>query len=396
MSDNLEFNIELDLRPNGPHQKFNSTEKFQKWLDQEIEFWNWSESLRSKDGTAHQKLNGYLSKLNNLKGIFQNLKSVPPAQFINQMAQLQNELAEYYRKIALIHSSDPRAKFIKSLSDKDPVFAAYILNYFVERRVDRIEVNIGSFEGACAALLFKWGVNGREKGESEALEELRRTWQDNLKVSKENLSAQSEQMQKIVLDTEEKKENQHHRFDELLNKLNWSSDDLIAKTKKKFEEIEKLFQEKLALHSAISYWETKGKSHSRGAIGFAIGVFSTFLVVGVLLFISVKEVVGNETIQTVQLWKLSLLFLIATIGIWSLRIMIRLLLSNVHLGDDAKERRTMLLTYLALLKEGELPEGQVRHLILQALFRPSSTGVVRDDAVPPFMAEWLKRTTGAD
>ncbi|MCP4539940.1 MAG: hypothetical protein GY832_22600 [Chloroflexi bacterium] len=98
----------------------------------------------------------------------------------------------------------------------------------------------------------------------------------------------------------------------------------------------------------------------------------------------------------VEIWKLGLVAIIATIGVWAIRVLVRLLMSNIHLHDDAAERRTMLLTYLALLREGELPEGDVRQLILQALFRPSSTGIVKDDAAPPFMAQWLKLTTGID
>ena len=54
----------------------------------------------------------------------------------------------------------------------------------------------------------------------------------------------------------------------------------------------------------------------------------------------------------------------------------------------------MLQTYLALLREGGKLDGNTHTLILQALFRPSSTGIVRDDASPPFMAQWLKMTTG--
>ena len=55
----------------------------------------------------------------------------------------------------------------------------------------------------------------------------------------------------------------------------------------------------------------------------------------------------------------------------------------------------MMQTYLALIKEGKLEDNH-RNLILQALFRPASTGIVKDDAAPPFMTEWLKRTTGTD
>lgn len=42
----------------------------------------------------------------------------------------------------------------------------------------------------------------------------------------------------------------------------------------------------------------------------------------------------------------------------------------------------MLLTYLALQQENKLPQGDSVNLILQALFRPISMGIIKDDAVP--------------
>lgn len=403
MAEISQFNIELDLKPNAPHEKFSSADKFQKWLEKESTFWNWStEELRQRDSQAFQRLHGFLSKLNHIKDLFNGLQRYSPGtpQYTNQVTQLQNQVLDYYKKGALIHSGDARAKFLKSVAEKDPIHATYILDYFVERKWDRIINNnnnyVHAFEGACAALLFQWNVKGKMEGETTALEELRKDWQEHLKASKDTLATEHEKIQK-TLETDNLNAIHHNeRFEELITKTTTSADELIAKTQKRFEDIEKWYEEKLALRSAISYWEAKGKSHSKGAVGFAFAVIGTFGLASFLIFLSIKEVVGNATIQTVPLWKLSMLFLIAIMGVWSLRVMIRLLLSNIHLADDAKERRTMLLTYLALLKEGDLPEGEVRHLILQALFRPSSTGIVRDDAAPPFMAEWLKRTTGTD
>jgi hypothetical protein len=52
------------------------------------------------------------------------------------------------------------------------------------------------------------------------------------------------------------------------------------------------------------------------------------------------------------------------------RILVRLLLSNIHLLTDAGERVTMVQTYLALLKRGKLKDDE-RMFILQTLFRPT-------------------------
>jgi hypothetical protein len=88
-----------------------------------------------------------------------------------------------------------------------------------------------------------------------------------------------------------------------------------------------------------------------------------------------------------------MLLLPAVIGVWAIRVLVRLLLSNLHLEAEAVERRTMLLTYLALLRRGQGPSEQQRELILQTLFRPSATGIVKDDALPPIVAKWLNIIT---
>lgn len=66
---------------------------------------------------------------------------------------------------------------------------------------------------------------------------------------------------------------------------------------------------------------------------------------------------------------------------WATRILVRLYMSEHHLAIDADERATMALTYLALMERGAVEEKD-RALILAPLFRPSSDGIVKDDAAP--------------
>lgn len=46
---------------------------------------------------------------------------------------------------------------------------------------------------------------------------------------------------------------------------------------------------------------------------------------------------------------------------------------------DAKERRTMVMSYLALAHKGKA-DSEDRKIILEALFRPTEDGIVKDDA----------------
>jgi len=75
---------------------------------------------------------------------------------------------------------------------------------------------------------------------------------------------------------------------------------------------------------------------------------------------------------------------ISTFGIWVTRLSAKIFISNLHLRTDADERVTMIQTYLALLREGSGPMDEERQLILQTLFRPSSTGFIKDDGPSSF------------
>lgn len=400
MSQDLDILFEIDLSPNGKKELFKDVDQFQHWLDVEKAFWNWGDSLNRADDEAFRFLNGFKNRLNQFQSHVDALRRFGPnsIEYKQHKNELMRYLSESFKMGHLIHSSMPQAKFVKDQANINPVVATYILKYFIERKFEAYPtLRKKQFEGAIAALLFEFNVTKNvAKAEKTALEDLKNEWQDNFNSFKKTFDETVRSSNETLSSVKSQKDLQVATFNEMLQKSSVDYHKLVEDTKKHFKEIEDLYQKNLALHSSISYWEEKSKDHFSLVKWFSFGVVGTFVIVGLGLFFTVKEFVGNDTLQTVQLWKITLILLVATIGVWATRVLVRLLLSNIHLGSEAKERRTMLLTYLALLQEGKLPEGDVRHLILQALFRPATTGIVRDDGVPPFMAEWLKRATGND
>jgi hypothetical protein len=101
-------------------------------------------------------------------------------------------------------------------------------------------------------------------------------------------------------------------------------------------------------------------------------------------FIWVALELLEETATKVPLWKLSIMLAISSLGIWVTRLTSKIFLSNLHLRADSHERTTMIQTYLALLREGSGPKNEERQLILQTLFRPSTTGFIKEDGPTGF------------
>jgi len=65
-----------------------------------------------------------------------------------------------------------------------------------------------------------------------------------------------------------------------------------------------------------------------------------------------------------------------------------------HLGTDAVERVVMTQTYLALLEENRLTEEKDRSLVLGALFRPASDGMVKEENIPHPMLDAITQLSG--
>ena len=108
---------------------------------------------------------------------------------------------------------------------------------------------------------------------------------------------------------------------------------------------------------------------------------------------AIDAVVGTAT--NPDWWRVGVLGILATLGVWVIRIAVRLFLSNFHLQTDAEERAVMVNVYLSLLEDDKADMSpDDRRIILQALFRPTSTGIVKDDAAPPGVIEVVTRTIG--
>ena len=112
----------------------------------------------------------------------------------------------------------------------------------------------------------------------------------------------------------------------------------------------------------------------------------------VLLGWLIRDLLRTTTMNTApETWRVAVLFLIGVFAVWGVRLFVRMFLSHLHLSTDAAERVVMVRTYLSLLEGDRLTSKEDRQLILQALFRPASDGIVKDEGLPLSMAEFVTR-----
>lgn len=189
-------------------------------------------------------------------------------------------------------------------------------------------------------------------------------------------------------------------FDEAMQSFNEG----VSKSNSKIELMEKSVNEKIALHKTYQYWQEKQSAHKELAKKWLYGTFSSLAgAVAILCLVSwilfgeratSDPTSPNNPIRSapeVAHWKIALFALIAVFVFWCVRIIVRQFMSNEHLQAEAAERIVMTQTFLGLLAAGHLATKD-RNVILHSLFRNSQSGMIKDEAAPPTVGEWITRT----
>ncbi|MBB3832632.1 hypothetical protein FHR55_000798 [Xanthomonas arboricola] len=164
-----------------------------------------------------------------------------------------------------------------------------------------------------------------------------------------------------------------------------------------WDALKRVYDTELGLRAPTTYWHDRAKTQLKAAIVYGIvfagvmAVFSwVFIAIGVPYLSGIKEK-ANVFVA------LAPLVIPAFAVVWILRILGRLLSESLALMRDASERRTLVMTFLALMRDNSTGQSVIkdedRILILHALFRPSS-GAVVDDAPPVHWFDLLSSRVG--
>lgn len=151
------------------------------------------------------------------------------------------------------------------------------------------------------------------------------------------------------------------------------------------------FERFMQLKAPVEYWKNKAANHavkSNTALRNLAIYFGVFTVVLFLAFYGGAQFMlahpaDGQKPAPVALYVLvsAGLAVFSTVGFWIGRLLTKLYLSEHHLKTDADERAVMTETYLALSETGAASDAE-KHIILSALFRSTSDGIVKDDGPP--------------
>ena len=353
-------------------KEFLDTDELRNFLESQRNSWTWLEETASEDKNLDEVwevYNNYLCQIDHFLNTYQEYEHDG-----GQQHKLKEDLldeTEYASSHGIVLSESPKAKFVEALKERtNPKVAAYALAFLMELYIDFHQKS--ALEGSYWALQFLQGNTDTVQAQQDSLKSMKQDWNTRFGKQHENLR---EQNKELIIEVTELK-SQYYSLVE-------SSKEQIEKAEKQLKDIERTYNEKLALQSSVQYWSNKCAHHQK--IMFWTGGVTLLLALATTgAFIWVALELLEETVAKVPLWKLSIMLAISSFGVWVTRLAAKIFISNLHLRTDSHERTTMIQTYLALLREGTGPKDEERQLILQTLFRPSTTGFIKEDGPASF------------
>ncbi|RXJ90389.1 hypothetical protein CRV01_04315 [Arcobacter sp. CECT 8983] len=224
-----------------------------------------------------------------------------------------------------------------------------------------------------------------------------------------NMDEKNQRINKL----EEDKDKLYGEIKQLEDKLN-ENEELFKDVKSMYEKSSSLVDEyenaketvlsELKVHKSTKFWEQQIAFYTKRYwiyIGIVI-VLISFLLYGIFYvdkqFVSEMNSVSQEKVEkdieskkdkktdhsliikSADLIKYGFIILFISLNVWIIRIVMKIALSNYHLSIDAKERVTMINTYLALMKEGNTLEENDKRIMIESIFRQTNHGIIKDES----------------
>lgn len=378
-----ELNISVPKETAGKSLRFESAKDLRAWLDQELAAYQWLSKVSVRFGPqlwSHitTQFSGLRNQLDSLE---QNVSRNQP--FDGNAKSIQSWFTSTYKTKNLVLTSAPEFKAVVDLAEVSPVKAASFLAHLIrfphlyKNGLESPEMLEGAFE------YFQYSKALSKKdlsAERQALRDLQSEWDQALAT----YHAQSDSVKSTFNATSS-------NFDQFYERSKQSFDAFLKSNSDELNELKRTYDQYMALSAPVDYWNKKRKHHADrsgslkkwslwvGSLG-GIGL-------GALIYLLFTD-------EKIYYWKVAILILLATLFFWVLRVLVKLLLANIHLEGDADERVVMNQTYLALLREQSGLSENDKKLILVTLFRPSNSGLAGEDGIPPGIYDLVTRLLG--
>jgi len=391
----------LDLSENGGLFAPTTLEQARTWIQRERSFWSWinQQSFGNHDQGIKQALEKLNQAINNAQQA-QQYKDSHPQQYQVEISTVQNQVKDAFVQRKLPHSSSPLAQRIDAYRKAtDDQTGSFFASVFVPPSQGHQfhPQDLAAWRGMVEGLIDRFSLGnappkGRKQAADQSFEQLRVKAEALLGEKTTTYDALHRDYGTLAEGIRASAGEQTSQFNTSQVNREGDFETLVTEHKEEMENLRKTFREEIALRAPAEYWEIKRKGHDRMARITGVLAFGSMGGAAIFLSLFIHDLLGNTAPGTApESWKVAMLVLIGLFTVWALRLVVRMFLSHLHLSTDAAERVVMVRTYLSLLEGDRLSGNDDRQLILQALFRPASDGIVKDEGLPPSIFEFLTR-----
>lgn len=371
---------------NGGDLVFKSNQEILNWLIAEKSFWSWILTVPQALGNPYsQPINGLISALGKINNYLAQVGTDPNRIKPSDASTLIIAL----RDTNSFHSGSLKARVIDNIHKTYGLGAGAT----VMCHLRGAPINLNSPDAFWGVMQYHLQIRGMNSESNQVLvdafDKSRKDQElkfDNLKGRAEGLLSDLDNA-KVDAGKVQKRFIQRYEAAKRWGNAKWTEFAAARQTEinkgvDELKQVEKTYKEHMALSAPVTYWKEKAAEHHKNChdrgwwlFWYAVSAPTIFVVIGAVCWFCVK----NSTEDKYPLL-IGGLF-ISTILLWVGRILVRLYLSEVHLRIDAKQRVTMVMTYLALVNDNKIAATE-RELVLTPLFAPTSDGIVKDDAAP--------------
>lgn len=382
--------LTVSLGPKLGPKAFYSKDDLVKWFNAEQQWWNelWQKLRGHLDpNSSHTPFQQWWSEFRNgLNGQLQTLanEELTEEQIQNCRSRILSLFQTAYDQRGLLCSQHPEAAFVVKTIEEDPAQGAGTLMAVGNIAIGPSQHDPEFWMGLVRGCLFRLNLVKKIPSEKAASDGLIAQWNETFGKLRGDLESLAETTREQNSTHEKQSAEQQSQFETF-----------SASLEKEWAELKTRLETEIAFKTPVKYWERKARSHLIGAWiwGVALAVLST-AIIGLLVW---KITPFLDPAVKFDYGHAALIILIAGFGFWVLRIPSRMLLSAVHLRSDAQQRMTMLQTYIALEAEGKMKAETDRTLILDAIFRPITMGLVKEDQTPTSPLETIvNKVTGGN
>lgn len=393
LASSLPFVLLIPTRGEPLQVPFGSYEDLRKWCDEQVSVWSWV--------AAGEVGPQYGQQLQEARSIFQAMvrardtladaiakrattNAVPEAQFDAARTLITNST-----KIpGFFCTQQPEGAMLKQLANF-PYAAAAAWLVLIGRH--QWTPQLAMAQGVCAATYLLEATSGTDRYRDSLNSTIARFAADLSKGTQDQIRL-VDSLQSLQDRLAAASQDFSVRTDAQLDSSEKRLAALLATAESSLRALERTYDSGLSLKAPVTYWRKKRTRHLWLSVLFGGIMGAFFAVLGYELrdISSLLVPHGTEptTIQNLSVENVLYVLTVLTLVFWCGRILVRLFLGQVHLAIDAGHRAIMAETYLSLLRDGgAAPEDKA--IVLTSLFRPVSTGIVRDDALPPTLPATL-------